>query len=173
VIERPVRVSTLLSVVRSALRARERQYQTRDHLAEQKHAGEERERLLASERAARAEADAANRAKDQFLAVLSHELRTPLSPVLMALSDMEAEPALSEDVRNDVEVIRRNIDLEVRLIDDLLDLSRVRNGKLRMHAQPTNVHRCCATWRRSAPATRRSRRCRALRTRRRPGRRHR
>jgi signal transduction histidine kinase len=140
-IERPVRVSTLLSVVRTALRARERQYQARDHMAEQKHAAEERERLLASEQAARAEADAANRAKDQFLAVLSHELRTPLSPVLMALSDMEVDPALSADVRRDVEMIRRNIDLEVRLIDDLLDLSRVRNGKLRMYPQATGVHR--------------------------------
>jgi CheY-like chemotaxis protein len=54
---------------------------------------------------------------------------------------MESEPDLSEDLRNDVEVIRRNIDLEVRLIDDLLDLSRVRNGKLRMNAQPAYVHR--------------------------------
>ena len=140
-IERPVRVSTLLSVVRSALRARERQYLTRDHMADQRRAVEERERLLASERAARAEADAANRAKDQFLAVLSHELRTPLSPVLMALSDMEANATLSGALREDVETIRRNIDLEVRLIDDLLDLSRVRNGKLRMHPQPANLHR--------------------------------
>ena len=140
-IERPVRVSTLLSVVRSALRARERQYLTRDHMAEQKRAFEERERLLASEQAARAEADAANRAKDRFLAVLSHELRTPLSPVLMALSDMEADAKLPPNAREDVRVIRRNIDLEVRLIDDLLDLSRVRNGKLRMHPQPADVHR--------------------------------
>ena len=140
-IERPVRVSTLLSVVRSALRARERQYQTRDHLAAEQRAAEERERLLASERAARAEADAASRAKDQFLAVLSHELRTPLSPVLMALAGMADDPSLSDDVREDLRMVRRNLDLEVRLIDDLLDLSRVRNGKLRMHPQPATVHR--------------------------------
>lgn len=139
-IERPVRVNTLLSVVRSALRARERQHQARDHMAQQKSAAEERERLLAAEQTARADADAANAAKDQFLAVLSHELRTPLSPVLMALSGMESDRTLSADARADVEMIRRNIDLEVRLIDDLLDLSRVRNGKLRMHPQPAAVH---------------------------------
>jgi signal transduction histidine kinase len=140
-IERPVRVNTLLSVVRSALRARERQYQLRDHLADQKRAEEERERLLAAEREARADADAANRAKDQFLAVLSHELRTPLSPVLMALSEMQANADLPPAAREDLEMIRRNIDLEVRLIDDLLDLSRVRNGKFRMYPQPASVHR--------------------------------
>ena len=140
-VERPVRVTTLLSVVRSALRARMRQYELRDHLAEQKRAQEERERLLAAEQNARAEADAANRAKDQFLAVLSHELRTPLSPVLMALSEMNASPELPAPLREDLDMIRRNIDLEVRLIDDLLDLSRVRNGKFRLHPQPASVHR--------------------------------
>jgi signal transduction histidine kinase len=127
--------------VRSALRARMRQYELRDHLAEQKRGQEERERLLAAEQSARAEADAANRAKDQFLAVLSHELRTPLSPVLMALSEMNDSPDLPPLLREDLDMIRRNIDLEVRLIDDLLDLSRVHNGKFRLHPQPGSVHR--------------------------------
>ncbi len=100
----------------------------------------ERERLLASEREARAEAEAANRAKDKFLAVLSHELRTPLTPVVMTVAAMETDPELPFRLREDVQMIRRNIDLEARLIDDLLDLSRVASGKLRLRMKPTHVH---------------------------------
>jgi two-component system CheB/CheR fusion protein len=125
-IERPARISTLVSLVATALRARDRQYQIRD--------------LLAGERAARAEADAANRAKDRFLAVLSHELRTPLSPVVMSVAALEADPGLPPPYREEISMIRRNVELEARLIDDLLDLSRVINGKLRLQMQPTAVH---------------------------------
>jgi PAS domain S-box-containing protein len=100
----------------------------------------ERERLLAAEQAARAEAEAANRAKDKFLAVLSHELRTPLSPVVMTIHAIEADAELPEKYRNDLAMVRRNIDLEVTLIDDLLDLSRVTSGKLRLQLQPVHVH---------------------------------
>jgi two-component system CheB/CheR fusion protein len=125
-IERPARISTLVSLVATALRARDRQYQIRD--------------LLAGERAARAEADAANRAKDRFLAVLSHELRTPLSPVVMSVAAMEADPGLPPPYREEISMIRRNVELEARLIDDLLDLSRVINGKLRLQMQPAAVH---------------------------------
>jgi signal transduction histidine kinase/ActR/RegA family two-component response regulator len=132
-IERPMRVSTLLSVVRAALRARERQFQLRDHL-------EERVRAEAALRAARNEAVTANRAKDKFLAVLSHELRTPLTPVAMAATAMEMDPRLAPEFRDEMSMIRRNIDLETRLIDDLLDLSRVISGKFQIDPQPTEVH---------------------------------
>jgi PAS domain S-box-containing protein len=101
---------------------------------------EQNERLLESERAAHAEADAANRAKDRFLAVLSHELRTPLSPVVMAVGAMESDPGLEPRFRDDVAMIRRNIELEVKLIDDLLDLSRVTSGKLRLQTVSVRVH---------------------------------
>lgn len=101
---------------------------------------EERQRLLESEQAARGEAEAANRAKDKFLAVLSHELRTPLSPVVMTVAAMELDPELPFKFREDAAMIRRNIDLETNLIDDLLDLSRVTSGKLRLHMQPVRVH---------------------------------
>ncbi len=125
-LERPLRISTLVSQVRSALRAREHQYQVRD--------------LLADEQAARIEADIANRAKDRFLAILSHELRTPLSPVVMTISAMEKDERLPPGLLEDVLRMRRNIDLEVKLIDDLLDMSRVANGKLRLDLTPVAVH---------------------------------
>lgn len=75
-------------------------------------------------------AEAANRSKDRFLAVLSHELRTPLTPVLMSVSAMEHDPELPLEVREDLAMIKRNIELETKLIDDLLDLSRITSAKL-------------------------------------------
>jgi PAS domain S-box-containing protein len=101
---------------------------------------EQNQRLLESERAAHAHAEAANRAKDTFLAVLSHELRTPLSPVIMAVTAMEIDSDLPKEFQEELAMVRRNLDLEVKLIDDLLDLSRVTSGKLRLHPQPVHVH---------------------------------
>jgi len=109
-------------------------------ITEQRRAEAERQALLERERAARTDADAANRAKDRFLAVLSHELRTPLTPVAMAATAMEMDAGLPSEFRDDVAMIRRNVELETRLIDDLLDLSRVTPGKLRLDRQPTRVH---------------------------------
>jgi PAS domain S-box-containing protein len=109
-------------------------------ITDRKRLTDERERLLAAERAARAEAESANLAKDKFLAVLSHELRTPLSPVVMSIPAIESDPDLPEKFRDDLAMVRRNIDLEVKLIDDLLDLSRVTSGKLRLHRQPVHIH---------------------------------
>jgi signal transduction histidine kinase len=85
-------------------------------------------------------AEAANRAKDAFLAVLSHELRTPLSPILTTVHLLELEPGLSPEVREAVEVIKRNVELEARLIDDLLDVTRIARGKLQLHLQPVELH---------------------------------
>ncbi len=89
---------------------------------------------------AREAAEAANRAKDHFLAVLSHELRTPLTPTLTTIQSMESDPNLPAEFRESVEVIRRNVELEVRLIDDLLDLTRVSRGKLELNLQRTDGH---------------------------------
>jgi PAS domain S-box-containing protein len=85
-------------------------------------------------------AETANRAKDRFLAVLSHELRTPLAPVVTAVALMEMTPDLPPEVREYLAMIRRNIALETRLIDDLLDLSRVISGKLRLDRRPTSLN---------------------------------
>ena len=103
-------------------------------------AREERGTLLAAERAAREEAERAGRVKDQFLAVLSHELRTPLTPVLMTVSLIEQNPDLPASIREDITSIRRNVELEARLIDDLLDLTRLARGKIRYDFQTIDVH---------------------------------
>ena len=85
-------------------------------------------------------AEHANDAKDSFLATLSHELRTPLTPALMALVSLEHDRDLSAEAREDVAMIRRNIELETRLIDDLLDLTRIANGKLELYPSPIDLH---------------------------------
>lgn len=89
---------------------------------------------------AREVAEQANRAKDQFLAVLSHELRTPLTPVLTTAQMFERERALPERVRDAFRLIRRNVELETRLIDDLLDLTRVSRGKMTLNLVTIDVH---------------------------------
>jgi signal transduction histidine kinase len=83
---------------------------------------------------------AANRAKDQFLAVLSHELRTPLNPALLLASDGAHNDELPSQVRKDFDTICQNIEIEARLIDDLLDLSRIASGKLTINRNPVAVH---------------------------------
>ena len=100
----------------------------------------QREMLLAQEEMLRKEAEGAARAKDRFLAALSHELRTPLSPVMLAVAAMEEHSDLPSTLREKMGMIRRNIELEVRLIDDLLDLTRVTSGKMRLQMRPTHVH---------------------------------
>ena len=83
---------------------------------------------------------AASAARDQFLAILSHELRTPLMPVFAILSTIERYPDVPEEIRSDLHVIRRNLQLEARLIDDLLDLTSVTKGKLSLQRETTDVH---------------------------------
>ena len=90
----------------------------------------QRKQIEADLLAARDAAESANRAKDEFLAALSHELRTPLTPVLMLAGEMERSPDLREAVRADFAMIRKNVELEARIIDDLLDLTRITRGKL-------------------------------------------
>lgn len=100
----------------------------------------EQKRAEAELRQARDAAEAASRAKDDFLAALSHELRTPLTPVLMLSAELEKSAELPDPVRRDFAMIRRNIDLEARIIDDLLDLTRITRGKLTLRFEPVAVH---------------------------------
>lgn len=89
---------------------------------------------------ARRRAEAASLAKDRFLAALSHELRTPLTPALATVSALLNDPATPDAVRPELETARRNIELEARLIDDLLDLTRIGRGALTLAREATDVH---------------------------------
>ncbi len=98
------------------------------------------------------EAEAAGRAKDHFLAALSHELRTPLTPVLALVSALQRDARLPQDVQEDIGTIARNIELEARLIDDLLDITRIVRGKLELQLEAVDIRpiighavkTCCA-----------------------------
>ena len=116
-------------------------------ITERRRAEAERAELLAREQQARqeaeamrAQAEAANRAKDRFLAMLSHELRTPLTPVLLTVSAMLDDPRTPADFRPSLEMFRQNIGLEARLIDDLLDVMRTIRGKMSFHWDVVDAH---------------------------------
>ena len=108
----------------------------------------ERKRIAAQLRSAheeahraREDAERANRAKDNFLANLSHELRTPLTPVLMCAAALEQERGIEPEFRQQLGMMRRNVELEARLIDDLLDLTRAAHGKLQLlQSSPVDIH---------------------------------
>jgi PAS domain S-box-containing protein len=85
-------------------------------------------------------AEKASLAKDDFLAALSHELRTPLTPVLMTAIALEQNVTLPKEAREALGLIKRNVELEARLIDDLLDLTRISKGKLELHLKELDFH---------------------------------
>ncbi len=97
-------------------------------------------RLYGEATAARTAAETAGRSKDLFLAMLSHELRTPLTPAQLAVSALRDEPGLPETVRDALDVIHHGIALETRLVDDLLDATRISAGKLRMMRERLDAH---------------------------------
>ena len=114
------------------------------YLGELKRAEEERDRLLDRERGARAEAEAANRIKDEFLSTLSHELRTPLASILGWANLLRAaEPAAPISAQG-LEVIERNAQNQRQLIDDLLDVSRIITGQLRLDVRQVDLTRIIA-----------------------------
>src|SRR5205814_8493845 len=90
----------------------------------------ERRRAEAAIEQQKSAVEAANRTKDNFLAMLSHELRTPLTPVMSALDSLQQDPAQPEDTKASLAMIRRNVELESQLIADLLDLTRIAKNKL-------------------------------------------
>jgi signal transduction histidine kinase len=95
-------------------------------------------RLVRAE-AARQEAETANSAKDRFLAMLSHELRMPLTPILISASMLSQDERLPEDAREELERIAHNIQLEARLIEDLLDVARITEGKLNLTLDSADI----------------------------------
>ena len=98
-------------------------------------------RLLEQEQRARAAAEAANRAKDEFLAMLSHELRTPLNAVFGWARMLRAGELEGEAVTRALDVIVRNANAQVQLIDDMLDVSRIVTGKMRLDVRPVDLAR--------------------------------
>ena len=105
-------------------------------LTELKQAELEKRELALKEQSARASAEA----KDRFMAILSHELRTPLTPVLAAVSALLDRSNVSRSDRPILEMIRRNIELEARLIEDLLDVTRITRNKLQLRVEPVDMH---------------------------------
>ena len=99
----------------------------------------EREALLAREQEARQQAEIASRSKDEFLGLLSHELRTPLNAILGWTRMLISSQMDEQTVANAVETIDRNARLQSRLIEDMLDVSRIMSGKLRLDAQPVDL----------------------------------
>ncbi|HET8819109.1 MAG TPA: ATP-binding protein [Xanthomonadaceae bacterium] len=126
-LERPLRVAGLVSTVRASLRARARQYQLQEHLEE-------------LERARQSEA-AQVRRKDEFLAMLGHELRNPLAPIRNALGVLELDDSDPERRRRLRQMMLRQVEHLVRLVDDLLEASRLSQGKITLKRGPTDLRR--------------------------------
>ncbi|HLM59587.1 MAG TPA: histidine kinase dimerization/phospho-acceptor domain-containing protein, partial [Pyrinomonadaceae bacterium] len=119
IVERPIRIPILVSTVRGALRARERQYQSRDLL----HQLEE-----------------SDRQKDLFLATLSHELRTPLNSILGWIQMLNHEESRKRvDEKHALTVIERNARAQSEMISDILFVSRIITGKLKLNLKPTDI----------------------------------
>ncbi|GAB4228400.1 MAG: hypothetical protein Kow00121_57310 [Elainellaceae cyanobacterium] len=107
-----------------------------EEITERKQAEIEREQLLEREQSARAAAERANRVKDEFLAVLSHELRSPLNPILGWSKLLQGQKLDQNKTQQALETIERNAKLLVQLIDDLLDMARIMQGKLVLNLEP-------------------------------------
>lgn len=118
IVERPIRVTMLISAVRGALRARERQYQTRDLLLQ---------------------LEQADRQKDLFLATLSHELRTPLNSILGWIQIIQTRKLDPSDLDRAIEVIERNARGQSEMISDILFVSRIITGKLEIKREPVDI----------------------------------
>lgn len=134
-LERPAPMRSVVSAVQAAVRARSRQYQIRDQLQQLRAADEEKRQLLDREQAARGEAERASRIKDEFLATLSHELRTPLNAILgwaQLLTHGRHDPKTLDE---GLDVIERNARVQTQIISDLLDMSRIISGKVRLDMQ--------------------------------------
>ena len=130
-LERPLRVATLLTAVRSAVRARERQYEIRANLAER-----------AATEALLRESD---RRKDEFLATLGHELRNPLAPILTGLQLLKLAGPPDPSVLHLATVMERQLRHLIRLVDDLLELSRITRGVIDVRREPLDLIRVVQT----------------------------
>jgi PAS domain S-box-containing protein len=106
---------------------------------ERAEAARERDRLLESERSARSDAERANRLKDEFVATLSHELRTPLNAIMGWTHVLRGDRGLQTEGQHALDVIERNVRMQAQLISDLLDMSRIISGKMRLEIEPVDL----------------------------------
>jgi signal transduction histidine kinase len=140
--ERSIRYAIERKRTEEALRrsGAELERRVRERTAELAMANDELRRRVEELDEARQAAEAANRAKDTFLAVVSHELRTPLTPVLFAITALLERQDLDADLRDWLQMAEQNLVLEARLIDDLLDVTRIARGKLSYRFEVVDVH---------------------------------
>src|SRR3970282_1908952 len=124
-LERPLRLAALVSTVRTALRARERQYQIRTHLHELESARDEQARTA--------------RRKDEILAMLGHELRNPLAPIRNALHLLGTGRGTIDNDENVRAMMERQVDHMVRLVDDLVDVSRLSRGTIELRRERVDL----------------------------------
>jgi signal transduction histidine kinase len=127
VLDRPVSTRSMLSAVLAALRDRRRQYRIRDQIEQQRRA--EQALMLADQR------------KDEFLATLAHELRNPLAPIRTGLQILSKKPNADEQTRRLYEIMDRQMVQMVKLIDELLEISRISTGKVVLHKERTDIRR--------------------------------
>jgi signal transduction histidine kinase/ActR/RegA family two-component response regulator len=138
-LERPVRPATLLSSVRAALKTREWQYRVGGYLEEQKRTNAQLEESI-QERARVEEAlRDADRRKDEFLATLAHELRNPLAPIRNSLHILRLSSSSDPAAEQVCEMIERQVSYLVRLVDDLLEVSRITRGKVELRMEPVEL----------------------------------
>ena len=126
-LDRPVRTSAVLSTVHAALRGRRRQYELRD--------------VLVALHAARTQAEEANRLKDEFLATVSHELRTPLNAIMGWVSLLRQACFDKARVASILEIIERNAKSQAQIIADVLDISRMITGRMKLNRTPVSLAR--------------------------------
>jgi signal transduction histidine kinase/CheY-like chemotaxis protein len=132
-------VNSHVSPVRSARGKIEKAVAIVIDITDRKRAEREREQFLKQEKAARAEAQAANQSKDEFLAMVSHELRSPLNSILGYARLLRAGAADVFQTKQTVEIIERNGRIQLQLIEDLLDTARIISGKLKLEVQPVTL----------------------------------
>jgi PAS domain S-box-containing protein len=129
-------VHTNVSPIHDAQGAIEKAVAVVIDVTDRKRAESEREQLLKQEKAARAEAQAANQSKDEFLTVVSHELRSPLNSILGYARLLRTRPSDVSQIKQTVEIIERNGRMQLQLIEDLLDTARIISGKLKLEVHP-------------------------------------
>jgi len=134
-LELPASIRSVVSAIEAAVRGRQRQYQIREQIEAIRQAEIAARELQESERAARTEAERISRVKDEFLATLSHELRTPLSAIFGWAQILKMGKNDAATVAEGIDVIDRNVRAQTHLIEDLLDMSRIMSGKVRLDVQ--------------------------------------